>query len=77
MQNNKNKQEKEIVLARLEVLSPELHFSDGKNKHDFSRNDMIKEVQNDTEVGKDFVATEWKFLRAIKDGTVMRLLKSE
>lgn len=71
------KAEKELILARLEVLSPELHFSDGENKYDLSRDEMIDEIKGNSKIGKEFVATELKFLRAIKEGTINKLLVSE
>ena len=77
MSDNKNKLEKELFLARLEVLPSEFYFSDGEDVHDFSRDDMIKEVQKDTKVGLEFRETELSFLRALKDGTITKLLVSK
>lgn len=66
--------EKELVLARLEVLSPELHFSvgAGMNSESFSRNEMIAQVTDGTKIGKEFIKVDLDFLRALKDGTLMK-----
>ena len=66
-----SQQEKELVLARLEVLSPELHFSVGSNKESLSRNEMIKQINENTDIGKDFIKVELEFLRAFKNGSLM------
>ena len=73
-QINIAQKEKELVLARLEVLSPELHFSVGANSESFSRNEMIKQINDNTEVGKDFIKVELEFLRAFRDGSLMNNL---
>ncbi len=69
-----SQEERDLILARLEVLSPELHFASGGNFQDFSRDDMIKQIKNNTKVGKEFVRTEFEFLRAIKDGSLAKML---
>ena len=65
----------DLVISRLEVQSPELHFSSGDDSQSFSRNEMIDQIKDNTEVGKEFVATELKFLRAMKDDSLMEALK--
>ncbi len=66
--------EKELVLARLEVLSPDLYFSVGADSKSFSRNEIIEQINTNTEIGNDFVKVELEFLRAFKDGSLMRHL---
>ncbi|MEK9167934.1 MAG: hypothetical protein AAB769_01220 [Patescibacteria group bacterium] len=73
-QINIAQKEKELVLARLEVLSPELHFSVGADSESFSRDEMIKQINDNTEVGKDFIKVELEFLRAFRDGSLMNNL---
>ena len=69
-----SQQEKELVLARLEVLSPELHFSVGSSKESFSRNEMIKQINENTDIGNDFIKVELEFLRAFKNGSLVNSL---
>lgn len=70
-----SQKEREIILARLEILSPELHFSSGEARRSFSRDEMIERVMAKDDVGDDFVATEFAFLRAQKDGTLAALVR--
>lgn len=69
--------EKELVLARLEVLSPELHFSVGTDSDNFSRDEMIEQINGNTAVGKDFIKVELEFLRAFKSGSLMNNLATK
>lgn len=75
-QNTKQIRQKEIelVIARLEVLSPELHFSSGNNEGSISRDEMIEHVKANDKIGNDFIKTELDFLRAFKDGTLLKQL---
>lgn len=66
--------EKELVLARLEVLSPDLHFSVGASSESYSRDEIIKQIHENTDVGLDFIKVELEFLRAIKDGSLISSL---
>ena len=72
-----SQEEMDLVISRLEVQSPELHFSSGSNFQNFSRDEMIEQIKDNTEIGKEFVATELKFLRAIKDGSLMEALGTD
>jgi hypothetical protein len=66
--------EKELVIARLEVLFPNICFSSGADFKDFSRDDIIKEIRNNSNEGKEFVKTQMEFLRAFKDGSLVKKL---
>ena len=72
-----SQKEREVVLARLEVLPPELYFSSGEARGSLSRNEMIERVKAKDDVGDDFVATEFAFLRAQKDGTLAALVREQ
>ena len=69
-----SQEERDLTIIRLEVLSPELHFTSGNNLKKFSRDEMIEEIRNNTDTGKEFVRTEFEFLRAFKDGSFMKIL---
>ncbi len=71
---NISKKEKELVIARLEVLSPELHFSVGSDSKNLSRDEMIQQIMEDSAIGKEFVKIDLNFLRALKDGSLMKEL---
>lgn len=75
MENNSiTQKEKELVIARLEVVSPELSFYVGGEDKSFSKQDLIEEINKDTNVGKEFIKTQLEFLRAMKDGSLMKVL---
>ncbi|MFZ3055040.1 MAG: hypothetical protein WA091_03630 [Minisyncoccales bacterium] len=76
MEENKEKEikEKELVIARLEVLLPELCFASGDGFKSFSRDEMIQEVEQGSEEGKEFIRIEMEFLRAFKDGSLIKRL---
>lgn len=70
----KSKRKRDIIIARIEILSPELHFSSGKNSKTYSRDEIIEHIKNNDAVGKEFVKTELEFLRALRDGTLISRL---
>jgi hypothetical protein len=69
--------EKELVIARLETISPELFFSVGSENKSFSKADLIEEINKNTEIGKNFVKSQFEFLRALKDGSLMNALTAQ
>lgn len=73
-----SQKEKEIVIARLEVISPEeLFFSVGSDNKSFSKDELIEEINKNTEIGKNFVKSQFEFLRALKDGSLMNVLTAK
>ena len=69
-----SQKEKDLIILRLTGVSSELHFSSGNNHQSFSRDEMIEQIEDNTEVGREFVATEFEFLRAVKDGSLKEIL---
>ncbi len=69
--------ENEIIIARLEATSPDLFFSVGGDGKSFSKDELIEEINNNTEIGKNFVESQFEFLRALKDGSLMRQLTAQ
>jgi hypothetical protein len=63
-----------LVIARLETVSSELFFSSGDDGESYSRDEMMKRVAACDEVGRKFVLDQLEFLRAIKDGSLLRNL---
>ena len=58
---------KKIVLLRLESMSPDIRVSIGSNK-DLTKQDLIKEVNSDTDLGKLIVKMQLEYLRSMKKG---------
>lgn len=71
-----SEQEKQLVIARLEVLSPTIHFSVGAETSNVSRDEMVEHVKAGDAIGKDYVQTELNFLRSLKEGILMNILTS-
>ncbi len=64
---------KETILARLEILSRNLHFSSGDQAANISRDEMIQHVTNESTIGLDYIETEMEFLRALRTGIVAKI----
>ncbi len=63
-----------LVIARLDASSPNLFFSSGNSRETVSRDDMIEHVRNCDDVGRNFIAEQFEFLRAFKDGSLVDLI---
>jgi len=70
----KSQKEQELVLARMEVLSPDLVFSSGGSGATYTRDEMMQHVRDKDEAGSEFVKIEMDFLRAIKSGDLIKRL---
>ena len=62
---------KELVIARLEVLSSGKKVSVGGDSGVLSREDLIKHVREGDQIGKKIMDVELTFLRALKDGKIL------
>jgi len=72
-----SQKEKEVIIARLEATSPELFFSVGSDDKSFSKDQLIEEINKNTEIGNNFVKSQFEFLRALKDGSLMKTLTAQ
>lgn len=52
---------KKLVIARLKTIPPDVYFSVGSHG-DFTRDQLIREVISNSEVGKEFANIELKIL---------------
>ena len=52
---------KDLVIARLRTMPPDVSFSVG-SYGDFTRDDLIREVQKNSGVGREFAKIELKLL---------------
>ncbi len=64
-----NEEVKEIVIARLEAMPSNKKISIG-HFGEFTKEELIKRVKNNDEIGKKIMEIELGFLRAIKDGVI-------
>lgn len=66
-----NKEIKELIIARLDAIPQNKKISIGKYG-DFTKEQLIENVKNDSEVGKKIIEIELEFLRAMKRGIVVQ-----
>lgn len=66
---DKEKEEeiKKLVIARLDTLPPNVSISVGSKGH-FNKEDLIKQIENNTEIGKKMIEIELEYLRRLKEG---------
>jgi len=55
---------KKLVLVRLEAMSPEISVSMGGKE--FSKEDLIKEIKKESEIGKSIIEMQLAYLKAMK-----------
>lgn len=59
---------REIVIERLRQAPPTIKISFGSNENFISRDEMIKNVIDNTEMGKKIVKLQLDYLKAFKKG---------
>jgi hypothetical protein len=57
---------KKLVIVRLEAMPPNIRISLGGK--DLSKEDLIKEVKQDSKIGKTIVSMQIEYLRSMKRG---------
>lgn len=67
---------KDLVIERLDVLSPDMKFFIGLNGKEFNKKDLIESVERGDEIGKQVVEMEMAFLRGLKDGVLLEKIIS-
>lgn len=69
------KEEKELVIVRLQTLPP--HKKLCINDTGYSRDEIIKEVENETVIGELVVRIHMKFLKSLTNEELHELLNDE
>ena len=83
MQEKENQQKKEeilkdlkeLVIERLDVLSPHKKIYIG-SVGAFTKDELIESVKQGNAIGQKIVDIELSFLRALKEGTLLNILTS-
>jgi hypothetical protein len=65
------KEIKELIIVRLDSIPQNKKISIGKYG-DFTKEQLIENVKNSSEVGKKIVEIELEFLRAMKQGVIVQ-----
>ena len=63
----KKEEIKKLVIVRLDALPPNVSISVGSEGH-FNKEELIKQIENDTEIGKKMIEIELEYLRKLKEG---------
>ena len=58
---------KKLVVARLDSIPPDVSISVG-SEGAFTKNELISQIQNDTEIGHKMIEIEMAYLRKLKEG---------
>ena len=69
--NNISEIKKEIVIERLRQAPSNISISFGTNGGFMSRDNMIEQVKNDTELGKKIVDIQFKYLKSFKENILL------
>jgi len=64
---NQDEEIKKLVIARLKALPEGKEISIGSNG-EFTKEELIKHVESDDEIGKKITEVEINFLRSLKEG---------
>lgn len=68
---------KELVIARLDVLPPNVKVSIGADG-EFAKSELIEHVKEGDSIGQQIIKIELSFLRALKDGVLLEeILKAD
>ena len=62
-----NKEIRELVIARLEVLPKDKKISIG-SEGSFSKDELIEHINKEDKIGKKIVEIEMEFLMSLKEG---------
>ena len=59
---------KEIVIERLRQAPAKINISFGSSKEFMNRDELIEQVEKETEIGKKIVKIQLEYLKAFKQG---------
>lgn len=74
---NKDKKEqiKKLVIARLDSLPSNVNISVG-SEGSFNKQQLIEQVESDTEIGEKMIEIELEYLRKLKEGILYASINS-
>lgn len=70
--NQENNQEiiKKIVIERVRAMSTNVKIALGSDKGFLDKNQLIEEINKDSEIGKKITNIQLRYMRALKEGLV-------
>ncbi|MBS3124404.1 hypothetical protein J4437_07300 [Candidatus Woesearchaeota archaeon] len=62
---------KQIIIERIKSMAPNVKIALGSSKEGFlGKDELLKEVNNNTVLGKKIIEIQLRYLRALKEGIV-------
>jgi len=61
---------KKIVIERVRAMSPNVKIALGSNKGFLDKDQLISEINKDSEMGKKIVNIQLRYMRALKEGLI-------
>ena len=74
MKTIKDRNEKELVLARVRAYSDDFELSIG-GKGTFSKDKIVENIEEETEMGKEIVEMQMEYLRDLVSGNIYKILE--
>ncbi len=75
MKTRANKNKKEIVLARVRAYDDDFELSVGSGGT-FSRDEIIENIEKETEIGQEIVEMQMEYLRDLISGDIYKILEN-
>lgn len=69
-QKEKGEMIKQIVIARIKAMSPNVRVALGSKGNFLSKDKLLSEVINNSETGKKILEIQWKYIQALKLGLI-------
>ncbi len=69
-QKEKEDQIRKIVIERIKSMSPNVKIALGSKGEFLDKDELLQEVNDDTEIGKKVIEIQLKYLRALKEGLI-------
>ena len=70
MSNEKDKLVKKIVIERIKNMAPNVKIAFGSQGTFLDKNELLREVTEDTSTGKKIIEIQLRYLRALKKGII-------
>lgn len=71
--NKIDKNQKELVLARIQAYSDDIEIAVGGEKS-YSKQEILDNIESETEVGKEIVDIQMNYLRDLVNGNLYKLI---
>jgi len=69
-EKNQDNVVEKIVLERIRNMAPNVKIALGSKGGFLGKSDLIKEVTNNTPIGKKIIEIQLRYMRALKEGTI-------